>query len=189
MGPWFPGEALLLKLWETLVEKGIGSLLRPWQIKRDGRAHNEVRHDETVMLAKAAAEAEAIRAGRSATMLDPLLRLPPAVELPSAEAGPDGRIEPTLNLPAIIAAARARNIADSVRAEVNVSRAILHAESLLATDHQEPPERKIDDDWLFAWRDHAGNVPHIVLAPRVDRDPPQRRAIQGVGDSPARVGA
>ncbi len=38
-----PGEKLLIKMWETLVERGIGGLLTPWQTIREGRAMNEVR--------------------------------------------------------------------------------------------------------------------------------------------------
>jgi len=37
-----PGENLLIKLWETLADKGIGSLFKPWQIKREGKATAEV---------------------------------------------------------------------------------------------------------------------------------------------------
>ncbi len=39
-----PGEKLLIKLWETITEKGIGSLLSPWQTIRTGKARNEVRN-------------------------------------------------------------------------------------------------------------------------------------------------
>ena len=34
----WPGEGLLIKLWETLAEKGIGGLLKPWQMKREAFA-------------------------------------------------------------------------------------------------------------------------------------------------------
>ena len=33
-----PGEKLIIKLWESIADKGIGSLLKPWQIRREGRA-------------------------------------------------------------------------------------------------------------------------------------------------------
>lgn len=47
----WPGEQLVMKLWETLAEKGMGKLLTPWQIKREGRARNQVRKEELIMLA------------------------------------------------------------------------------------------------------------------------------------------
>lgn len=61
----YPGEKLLLKLWETLAEKGVGSLLKPWHEKRVSRARNEIRREEILILAQAEKEAEAIKAGQS----------------------------------------------------------------------------------------------------------------------------
>ncbi len=46
------GEKSIIKLWETLVEKGIGSLLSPWYIKREGRARIEVRREELLTMLK-----------------------------------------------------------------------------------------------------------------------------------------
>ena len=42
--------------------------------------------------------------------------------------------------------------------EVNVSKALLSAEADLADDPQAPPDRTVDDDWLFRWRDAASVV-------------------------------
>ena len=49
-------------------------------------------------------------------------------------------------------------IARAMRDEVNVSKALLSAEAILEDDPQTPPERKVDDDWLFRWRDSASTV-------------------------------
>ena len=49
-------------------------------------------------------------------------------------------------------------VAQATRAEVNVSKALLSAEAELETDPQTPPESKVDDDWLFRWRDSASTV-------------------------------
>jgi hypothetical protein len=52
-----------------------------------------------------------------------------------------------------------RNIvARAIRAEVNVGKALLNAEAELESDTQTPPESRIDDDWLFRWRDSASTV-------------------------------
>lgn len=37
-----PGEKLIIKLWETIADKGIGSLLKPWQIRREGVTVNQM---------------------------------------------------------------------------------------------------------------------------------------------------
>ncbi len=58
-----PGEKLLVRLWESLVDKGIGSLLKPWQLRREGRAAIDVRREEMIAIAQAEREVEAIRRG------------------------------------------------------------------------------------------------------------------------------
>ncbi len=49
-------------------------------------------------------------------------------------------------------------LADMVRAEINVCKAVIVAEAALAGDPQSPAEQSVDDDWLFAWRENAGRV-------------------------------
>jgi hypothetical protein len=50
------------------------------------------------------------------------------------------------------------SLADAIRREVNVAKAVTYAEQHLKDDAQQPPENKIEDDWLFRWRDYAGEV-------------------------------
>lgn len=150
----WPGEGLLIKLWETLAEKGVGGLLSPWQIKREAKAHIEARRIEIVALADAEREAEEIRAGR--------LKLEDSrytLALPAPDrVGSNRRIEPTIDRPNPIALATANVVSDSLRREVNVAKAITYAEEELKDDALKPPERSIEDDWLFRWRDAAGTV-------------------------------
>jgi hypothetical protein len=49
-------------------------------------------------------------------------------------------------------------LSDTIRREANVTRALLHAEQVLEADAQSPPEEKVNDDWLFRWRDSASQV-------------------------------
>ena len=46
MGTWVPGEALIIKIWETVTERALGGLLAPWQIKRLARANAQARAQE-----------------------------------------------------------------------------------------------------------------------------------------------
>ena len=155
-----PGEKLVIKLWETLVEKGVGSLLSPWQTKRVGKARNEVRRQELLMLAQAEHDAAEVRAGRMRLRHDgAVVRLPPPGAADNVtEVCVDGRIEPQLGLPSAVAVAEKVTATDAARHEINTAKAILFAEEQLATDTQVPPARPIEDDWLFAWRDYAGRV-------------------------------
>ena len=155
----FPGEKLVIKLWETLAEKGIGSLLAPWQATREGKARNDVRRKELLMLAQAEVDAAEIRAGRKRLEPDGSLRLLPMPDSQSDTAvHRDGRIEPRVNFGSLAEVSARVNAAQEARKEINVSKAIINAEEVLANDSQTPPERAVEEDWLFTWRDYAGRV-------------------------------
>ena len=151
----FPGEKLVIKLWETLVEKGIGSLLSPWQVGREGRARNEVRRDEILLLAQAESDAADIRAGRKQLRSDGTLQL---TNTRATTCDPDEPVEPVFGLANAVECGARTAAATAARSEINASKAILFAEEQLASDAQDPPTRNIDEDWLFIWRGHAGNV-------------------------------
>lgn len=152
-----PGEKLVIKLWETLAEKGIGSLLEPWHIKRTGRARNEVRSAEMVMLAQAEVDANDIRAGRKHLVSE---NTPKLIDAPAAEvlALPFKKYEQAKNGRSVVEISLQAQTVDAIKREINVSKAVLKAEDILASDKQEPSSRPIDDDWLSSWRDYAGRV-------------------------------
>lgn len=147
-------------MWETLTEKGVGALLTPWQTMREGRATNEVRRQELLMLAQAERDAADVRAGRKQLRHDGtlLLTVTPHLTSESALQNTDQRIEPTFGLPEAIWRANTTEAVDRARSEINATKAVLYAEEQLKTDSQAPPDREIDDDWLFTWRDYAGKV-------------------------------
>ena len=144
-------------MWETLAEKGIGSLLRPWQIRRDGRARLEVRSDEIVGIAQAERDADDIRSGRkqldAGGQLRALLPEPVVRSVDVVEVRPERSA-----LQAATGIARDNLLADAVRKEVNIAKAVLAAEAELEGDAQEPSAQPIDQDWLFRWRDCAAAV-------------------------------
>ena len=47
----FPGEQLVIRIWETMERLGVG-LLSPRQIKREGKARAQVRRDELLLDAR-----------------------------------------------------------------------------------------------------------------------------------------
>jgi len=149
-----PGERLLTRMWVTLTEKGIGSLLRPWQLRREGRAQIELRAQEVLALAEANRDADEIRAGRMRYLTDgTVVALPvgpaDAVRLAEGVTGCD--------LSVSLKASRAAT-ADAIRREVNTGNAILQAEAVLQDDPGDPSPREVDTDWLFRWRDGAAGV-------------------------------
>ena len=132
----YPGEKLLIRLWETITEKGISAWCRPWQMRREGRARVDVRREELLMLAQTEQDVKDIRSGRK--IVDANYQL---VEL-HEQASP-------------LAIVHRNRIAQEIRSEVNVSKALLMAEAELEDDPQTPPDRTVDEDWLFRWRDAA----------------------------------
>ncbi|MDE2903362.1 MAG: DUF2806 domain-containing protein [Chloroflexota bacterium] len=139
-----PGEKLLIRLSDTIAS-AFGELLGPWQIRRTARAKADARRDQRLMLAQAARDANDILAGRKSLDVDRQLVAGPGNDAPSATV-------------ALATAAQRSLMAQQMRAEVNVARAVLVAEDVLEDDPQEPPGRRVDDDWLHRWRESAGKV-------------------------------
>jgi hypothetical protein len=149
----WPGEALLIKLWETITERGIGGLLTPWQIRREALAYTQAKQIEIVGLADAEIQANEIRSGRLK-----LADSPYALALPRAKGRETKHSNEVLQSRSVAEVATAAIIADTIRREVNVAKAIVFAESTLKDDPQTPPDRNVDPDWLYRWRDYAGAV-------------------------------
>jgi len=150
----YPGEKLLLRLWETLAEKGIGSLFAPWQERRMSRARIEIRRNELLTLAQTERDAESIRAGR--------LTYEDGQVIPSPDhygrSLPDRGVETVPSDVELAQEVRRIQLIDEIRKEANLAKAIAVAEEVLERDEQEPPDSVVDEDWLYSWRDYAGRV-------------------------------
>ena len=145
-----PGEKLLIRLWDT-IENLFGGLVSPWQARRTGRARLAVRREEKLALAQADRDIEDIRSGRKHFTDDHRL-----VEGSQPDGNTFSRDDSTV---AALATMAQRNLlAQQMRAELNVAKALVNAEDDLADDSQEPPDRRIDEDWFFRWRDSASTV-------------------------------
>ena len=149
----FPGEKLVIKLWETVAEKGVGGLFKPWQMRREGRASIELKREELLAIAQAEHDADRIRRGETLLPNRPA----PALSIPNADEPPVDAGDPAQHRQFPRAASDIL-IADTLRREANVTRALLHAEETLEEDPQAPPEASVNDDWLYRWRDSASQV-------------------------------
>lgn len=150
----WPGENLLIALWVTLTERGVGGLLKPWQIRREGVAQIDVRRYEILMLANAEREAEEIRIGKR-RLEDGNNTIFLTSEIQDEACNMDTGT--ASEQPAIRIATKSA-IADSLRKEINVVKSVLHAENELKEDPTPPADKKIEADWLYRWRDCAGSV-------------------------------
>lgn len=149
-----PGEKLIIKLWESIADKGIGSLLKPWQIRREGRASIDVKREELLALAQAEADAVAIRSGQKTLLLNGTL-IEQQKESPLLLAAPSS---PPLLLDRIEQVSDLNARADAIRREISLAKSVIYAEEELAQDTQEPTAEKVSEDWLLRWRDCAANV-------------------------------
>lgn len=151
-----PGEKLIIKLWETIADKGIGSLLKPWQIRREGRAHLDVKREEMLALAQAEADAAAIRSGQKLLLISGEIVNQPVLEAPTAIHGNADKFH--LALPRAIEIADQNTKAEAIRQEVSIAKAVIYAEEELQKDSSEPPQDSPQDDWLLRWRECAAGV-------------------------------
>lgn len=153
-----PGEALIIKLWESLVDKGIGKLLQPWHERRVGLNRIKLRADEMRALAQAEVDAADIRAGRKGLDSKSGQRLITLGNSGDGERGDEfTKVEPKL-VEKIANDASCNAAANAVRHEINVSKAVIYAEEVLSSDEQKPSDKPIDADWLYQWEECAGKV-------------------------------
>jgi hypothetical protein len=149
----FPGEKLVMKLWDTLADKGVGNLLRPWQTRREGRAEVDVQCYGLLAMAQAEREADEIRSGRK-RLCNSRFAISLTESVP-AEAQSATIEESESSVQQIITTSI---VTDTLRKELNVAKAVIHAEDELKDDPAPPPDKEIDPDWLYRWRDYAGSV-------------------------------
>lgn len=151
----FPGENLVIKLWETLIEKGFGSLLQPWQEKRLGVARLEIRRAELLMLEQIKSDIKEIENGSTKYSIKADFKKPLQV---AHSENRSAKTEPFLVAEDVLQKVTTKHVAETLRNEVNASKAILIAEDVLSSEHSPTPIDTVDDDWLHSWREYAGRV-------------------------------
>jgi len=140
-----PGEALLLKMWETLIEKGIGGLITPfytpWKEKRFALSRVEI--DKVCKIASLEAEQEIAQITNNET------------KLIGYEAASSKENESEVSIKDIVLN---NGIKRLIREEINVAKAINYANGRLIEDSSDLPREEINQDWLNTWRDNASKV-------------------------------
>ncbi len=156
----FFGEQFVIRMWETLIEKGIGGLLKPWSIRREGIAALDVRTQELLAMAQVELDVLDIRSGKK--------RLAPSGQLLLAEKEEDGvfpivKVEGDENskkkiLFECLERAERNSACEAVRREIALAKSIVYAEKELLADEAALPDGKVSDDWILRWRQCAENV-------------------------------
>lgn len=163
----WPGEAVLSRLIET-IEKGIGGIAKPWQIRREGKANAEARAHEMLFLAQAEKQVEAIRNGsKKLDQTGRLIASQPQLLLDGPKS--ENRIGSNEDIQfaeVFATAAVSVDVADAMQKSINLKRISLFAEEEAETiDARPTPEGASsksaevpNDDWFARWRAGAQNV-------------------------------
>lgn len=146
-----PGEALVIRMWETFEKSG-AAFLQPWQIRRVGHAEADVQRRQQLLIAQTESEIESFKKGDK-----PL----PSTNIKKRGDGIDSaeivrEFEPTLD-DALLLSERNR-LANDVRGEINVAKTLLIAEEQLLASEDPIPESSPNPDWIHTWREYASKV-------------------------------
>ncbi|QYM70236.1 DUF2806 domain-containing protein [Pseudomonas sp. So3.2b] len=151
-----PGEQLLEKFWVTISEKGIGSLLKPGQMRREGLVNLELERAKLLTLAQTERDVEDIKHGRK-DISDFSIELEFSKRPKVAQANSIRR-EPVVNVLEALEVGRTNLVNDAVRREINTASSIVYAEEALCVDDSSAPVADMNDDWLYRWNDYSGEV-------------------------------
>lgn len=147
---YIPGEKSIIKMWDSLVDRGIGGLLSPHQTRRQGKAETDAKAYEIRALAQAKADAEEILSGRKKIDTEGAL-----VTVDSAN-----RISGNSKSPyhAVSETAAQKEVAEKAIEEINISNTILKTEEVLIHSNTTPDETPLKRDWLTKWKNHAKDI-------------------------------
>ena len=159
----WPGEKVINRVIDAL-ENGIGGALRPWQIRRVGKANAEARAEERLLLEQAELDIADLKAGRKRLDANRKLIACDVSEQILLE-GPTSRKSSPIEL--FEQTAQDATHAHELQRAVNLKKIALYAEeaaedidqsaeSAGTSDQATPPE--IDADWFARWRTGAQEV-------------------------------
>jgi hypothetical protein len=154
----FPGEKLLIRLWETVERSGVG-LAQPWHLTRVAKAEAIAASYRMVAIAEAEKKIAEILKEPPNDLATPLL-LTAKDNAPNLE---ESKREPVFDLNEFARQATRSQTLEYLRKEVNIEKAVLHAEQALKDDSTDPPDSVVDADWFFRWRDFAGGMSSEAL--------------------------
>lgn len=127
-------SSLLEKMWDTLVNKGVSALLRPWQMKRENKARLECIRDEKLEMIKIDNEAKQLQISLDKEQF--------------AEAEFFPQIEQ------IVSEVANTKLHEIVKEEISVAKAVEYAAEYIETEkmEDEKPTEKPTEDWLNKWK-------------------------------------
>jgi len=151
---------LAKKMWDSLAEKGVGVLCRPWIIQRDGMATAKAERYKKLIETQTEIDVQKMKDG---TLFIDVEKDPKQLRSMLPMLTGDGKIDPVLNMDLLIESVRSSDIVEKIEDSVNLSKAIMHADSILSADSDDAPTKDVNDDWLRRWRENASKTSTIEL--------------------------
>jgi hypothetical protein len=168
----FPGEKILIRLWETVERFGTG-LASPMQIRRTGKARTEIRRYEMLSDAQTKKDADDVMAGRLKfdTSSGKLIS---AIASEEAQGKKDIELFVAHHNETILLTEQTREKVDSIYRLLNLRRIIAMAEEQMEitgstttteeataadnTTTTEETDQSIDPDWAYRWKERASQI-------------------------------
>lgn len=147
-----PGEALIIKIWETLADRGMGGLLRPWQMCREGKAISDIRRHEELSRIRTEEDIRAFYDGKAKfDEKGQLVRL----ALPKSSASIQIESEP----PSLLGSLGEEEIIRSAKRSLNIRKIFALSEEEAEADPDAIiSDDAVDPDWFSRWRANAEDV-------------------------------
>jgi len=139
------GEKFLIKMWTTLIKNGLGALLSPWQIKREGNAHIEIRRNELLTLAQTERDILDIKNGKKTFTSEMKL-----ISSQNCQNNMD------ITLKNLFDEYKKREVLDNIQQEINITKSLIYAEEN-ANDNN-VNDKDVNSDWIKHWREYAKNI-------------------------------
>lgn len=151
---------LAKKMWDSLADKGVGALCRPWVIQRDGMATAKAERYKKLIETQTEIDVQKMKDG---TLFIDVEKDPKQLRGVLTMLTDDGKTDPVINMDLLIESVQASGVVEKIEDSVNLSKAIMHADSLLSADNGDAPTKDVNDDWMRRWRENASKTSTIEL--------------------------
>ncbi|MBB4767565.1 DUF2806 domain-containing protein [Xanthomonas sp. LMG 8993] len=143
-------------LWKAVGGGIISGILKPGQVRREGMASIDVEFNKKLALTQAEVYAQDIIAGRKSYSMDEKRLISHDISQLFSNQLSESTAEPqsTAQLSSVLDVMAA----NTLKREINVAKAALHAEEEFEGETCDPPEQPPSEDWLTRWRDSAEKV-------------------------------
>lgn len=154
-----PGEELARKIWTTVVDKGVGGLLGPWQRRRLGQADRDNMRADVLAAAQAERDAKDVLAGRKTfTSKNELIDID--LDRPALSIDGHSDVTPYASPDDVLKYVEDDRKGRALLRAANLAQIILKAEDAASQtrDDETVSDQEVDDTWFARWRDGAEDV-------------------------------